>query len=378
MKKILLLTIAVLAAVLTTGAQVAGGNIQIENLTVKESDGRVWVNFTAEISKRTAKRNQTYVFSPVLTDGAYKVSLRPVIIEGKGTKTVRARQEWISGITPDYRDGIHAENGQRVTYRADVEAQEWMHGGQLKIEGVTGGCCNYTSDRDALLADNLQLREEPKPIELVTEVQRFAPRSVGDSLSMIFPFVLPETMYDKNDPYKIYDEERDNSMIVFFHQGKSDIDRYYRDNRLTLINLTAAVEMILADPNSNVERVVVAGFASPEGSFSFNDRLAFNRAVAVKQHILQTTALRDQQVMVYNGSVDWRGLRLLVERSNMPEKYQIMDIIDNVPIWDNDQQKGRLGELMRLKGGEPYRYMYQEFFPLLRNGAFIKVYYNNR
>ncbi|MDL2230435.1 OmpA family protein, partial [Alistipes sp. OttesenSCG-928-L06] len=188
----------------------------------------------------------------------------------------------------------------------------------------------------------------------------------------MFTFVVPEAMFDPEDPFRIYDEERQQALIVYFDLGKYDINPEFRDNRQTLINLTAVTEMILGDPHSRVERVVVAGFASPEGTFRFNDILSFRRAAAIKHYLLQTTGLRDEQVWTYNGSVDWRGLRLLVEQSDMPQKERILRLLEST-----SDEAQRLERLKQLDDGAPYRYLFDEVFPLLRNGAFIKVYYSN-
>jgi hypothetical protein len=61
----------------------------------------------------------------------------------------------------------------------------------------------------------------------------------------------------------------------------------------------------------------------------------------------------------------------------MPYRNSVLNIIDNVPIWDARRKVGRLGELQRLANGAPYRYMYREFFPQLRVAAYIKVLYDN-
>lgn len=368
MKQLYILTLFLLTSV-SAQAQTTNDKISIDHLSAEEKDGFVTVSFTAAITSRAAWRNEIYAFMPVLTDGNFRVSFPPVLVKGKNY-----RSEWKEGIENEM---VLASNGETINYSAVVEAQEWMHGALLYLESSTDVCSTVYSYPALLLAENLCLYDEPAPQEIITEVRRFAPRTIADSLSMTFPFVLPEWMFDPADPFRIYDEERETSLIVYYHQGKYDIEESYRNNKQTLFNLTAAAEMILHDPESKVERVVVAGFASPEGSFELNDVLAFNRAVAVKHHLLQSSGLSDDQILIYNGSVDWRGLRLLVSQSTMPHKHSILSIIDHTPVWDSERQIGRLGELQRLDGGAPYRYMLENLFPLLRNGAFIKIYYSN-
>ena len=70
-------------------------------------------------------------------------------------------------------------------------------------------------------------------------------------------------------------------------------------------------------------------------------------------------------------------MRELVAASDMKDKRAVLNIIDNTPLWDSSRQIGRQGELMRLNGGTTYRYMYNHFFPQLRNATYIKIYYGN-
>ena len=130
--------------------------------------------------------------------------------------------------------------------------------------------------------------------------------------------------------------------------------------------------MLQESKTSRVVRVVIVGSASPEGTLAFNDRLAWNRAVALKDFLLRNTAFPADSMTLFNGSEDWRGLRKLVAASDLYEREEILRIIDNVPV-----TQGRELELMKLSGGRPYLYMLEHMFPELRNAAFIKVYYEN-
>lgn len=345
--------------------QADNGLLSVSDLCAEESAGRVTVSFTAVVNPHAVGSRETVVFVPVLTDGVWSVSLPAVAARGKG---VRRSFSAKSGGEP----AVWAVPGEPVHYSAAVEAQSWMHGGQFRIESAAVDCAMEYRLPDRVLSEHLHLYDAPQATEIVTEVRRFVPRTVADSLSMIFPFVVPEAMFDPDDPFRIYDEEREGALVVYYHQGQHAIDPAYRDNGQTLLNLTAASEIILGDPRSRVERVVVAGFASPEGRFELNDALAFHRAVAVKHHLLQATGLCDEQVWIYNGSVDWRGLRLLIERSDMPQKSRLLAIFDRTPPGNT-----RLEELQRLDDGAAYAHMLETMFPLLRNGAFIKVYYSN-
>jgi len=94
---------------------------------------------------------------------------------------------------------------------------------------------------------------------------------------------------------------------------------------------------------------------------------------------MKNAPIKSSDIILYNGSEDWRGLRALVAASNLYDKAEILRIIDSVPIVSSDgKQKERLQQLKELNGGVSYRYMEGNFYPLLRNGAYIRVYYDNK
>lgn len=380
MKKAILLGTIILCGAVGAKAQVADGRIKIDKVRIVEQDEQVTVNFQAQADHKAAVRNHTLVFRPVLTDGQYKVSMPSIIVQGKGSQKSQSRSAWVSGVTANDQQARYLSNGQTVDYTATIPSQEWMDGARLEIEGAEGGCCRYNPLANELLAEAINLNRiipEPVLVEAPVPVAEWAPVTVADNLSTTFTFVVPESEYDPSDPFKIYDDERENALIVYYRQGKYLIESGYMDNERTLSNLSTAINMILNSTDSKVNRIIVGGFSSPEGSREVNHRFAHQRAVSVKKYIMETTSAHDNQIEVFNGEADWRGLRALISKSNLAEKDQIIHIIDHTPVWDSQRNLGRLGELMRMNGGRTYRVLLHEYFPLLRNGAFIKVYYEN-
>ena len=203
--------------------------------------------------------------------------------------------------------------------------------------------------------------------------------STGDKLAQSYSYIAPyEEFQESGDPVELSTDERKHAITVHFVQGGSAVSESYGDNRQALTDIMSSIRILENSVDSEVAVVTIAGFSSPEGNYEANQRLAARRAEAVKTYILGRSGVRSDQVRVYAGGIDWQGLRMLVEASDMPSRRAVLDIIDNTPVWDSQRQTGRHGELMRLDGGDTYRYMMREFFPRLRNAAYIKVYYRNK
>jgi outer membrane protein OmpA-like peptidoglycan-associated protein len=370
MKKIYIL----LAILFCAAARVSAQEPTVSSVAVNRNGASAEVSFRLDVPSRMVKSNESAALLPVITNGTYKVSLPAVIIHGKRASRMQQRYEWVAGQEIDHSRARYTAPGTTYDYRASVAMQQWMEGATLNLESVTWGCCESEAGTTRILASNLMpyTQQYTEVVEMPAPV---LPKSTGDTLARTFRFVIPESQYRADEP--IYDEDRANALIVYYRQGINAIDPAFNDNRRTLNNLTAAVDALVASRDSRISRIVVAGFASPEGNFTSNDRLAWDRAVSVKEYIMRNSGVADETITVYNGSEDWRGLRSIVEASTLADKAEIVRIIDTVPAIGENGTKPRLEALRRLNGGASYRYLYDNAFPLLRNGAFIRVYYRN-
>ena len=374
MKKIALLLLTAVTVHITASAQPTGGNIRVENPGVYYDADSVHVSFDVHISPHAAGRRGYFVFAPVLTNGRYSASMPAVIVYGKGIKNSRQRREWAAGYAMDYPGAVHAANGQTLRYRAAVKWQHWMNGSALRVEGVSARCLRYDRQPELILAEELWLRDTVRIIYVPEPVK---PKTTAEVLAETFPFIEPESAYNPDEPFRVYDEDDGNSLTIYYPVNTYHIQPDHMDNALSLTNLCAAIQVLVNALDSDLSFIVVAGFASPEGRLEYNNRLAFERAVSVKEYIMRETGFSDEEILVFNGSIDWQGLKWMVAKSSLPEKEEIIDLIDRTPIAADSSRPSRLDALMQLNEGRTYQTLLRDFFPFLRKGAFIKVYYKN-
>jgi hypothetical protein len=185
------------------------------------------------------------------------------------------------------------------------------------------------------------------------------------------PFLHP--MEDYENRYDVLVKDRDNAAgKVLFEVGKSDIDLNRANNKEMLDLMTNAFRVIERDTSAILRKIVIAAYASPEGTLAFNTRLAQNRAMAVQQYFLNVMDRPDPNLFeLINGREDWAGLRIAVEKSTMAEKAEILNIIDSYSM----EQEIRKTRLKQLNGGAPYKYMLENFYPPLRNGGYLQIFY---
>lgn len=345
--------------------------LHIENLTVEKQAETVVVSFFAATTPERLG-NLTLAYIPVITDGQYRVSLPAVVLQDKRAFRAWSRHEWAADTLARYENAFYADRGNVVDYQEELPFQYWMHGARVELETVVAGCGNSHREMSLLQCGILPALEPvpvllPEPAPTVEHVP-----TIGERLAEAFSFVLPASEFDLDQPLRFYDDERDNALTIYYKLDRFNIEPDYADNHRTLMNLLAAIRIIRESYDAEVERVIVAGFTSPEGTFAHNDRLAWERAVSIKEYILKNTDMPDRSVHIFNGSSDWQGLRLLVQKDrNVPDREQVLRILEML------EPSQRLPALRQLNNGAAYRYLSEYIFPKLRNGAFIRVYYNN-
>lgn len=171
--------------------------------------------------------------------------------------------------------------------------------------------------------------------------------------------------------YGLFELQRERvALRVNFCRDVTDIDPDYMENRAILEQVDHAIHLITADPNASLKKIVILGLAPPEGSVEKNDRLGTARAHSLK-HIVSKWLQYDPDLFeIINVAEDWQGLKCLIQGSSMPNRWAALEIIDQYAI-----QNERQAKLMELQGGEPYRYMIEHFFPLLRDAVYVQIYY---
>lgn len=373
MKKILF--IFILSAVIPESkAQLPDESLSVTNLKLTpDGHNNVEVAFNIHTAKKIVGSNYTLILMPELTNNAQKIRLSPVMIEGRNAVISRKRQSLSDKNIGDVSDdAILMRNGEEIAYATTIPYQNWMEGSTLQLAKALKGCCDMSEMPTVLLAENISiLRQEPKPA--VAIMPGPAPQdqpTTGDLLAGKYLFISSESE-------RAEDFNSDKNAIIYFRQSEASIDRSYRSNKEVLDEVAYVVRTIEKSEDSKITRVLIAGFASPEGALALNEKLGMERAAALKRFILDNSDIKEMEVSIHNGVVDWDELKKMVEASDLKEKNEILTIINNVPVWSVKNNTGRLGQLMKLNKGKPYQYMFENFFPLLRSASYIRIYYKN-
>lgn len=168
-----------------------------------------------------------------------------------------------------------------------------------------------------------------------------------------------------------------DSAKVYFRLGHRQYDPAFRNNSAGITPFVKEVKRHNAA--SNIERITVRSYTSPDGSNAANERLSRNRCSSISELILNETGIDPSLIHTEAEGIAWDELLRMVEAdADVPYREEVLELLRTTPVWvfddDNRVVGGRKKSLMELRGGVPYRWLYTNIFPALRNAVAVSLF----
>ena len=161
-----------------------------------------------------------------------------------------------------------------------------------------------------------------------------------------------------------------DSARIYYRRGHREVDIRFRENGSELERFIGCVREVYE--TGRLEGVEIRSYASPDGTDRLNETLSRRRADSLASYIARRAGIPGELIRARGEGVAWELLRGMVASSDMRCRDEVLDILDNTPLWIFDGAgrivDGRKKRLMDLRGGVPYNYMAEHFFPGLRTG----------
>ena len=146
-----------------------------------------------------------------------------------------------------------------------------------------------------------------------------------------------------------------------FVVDRAEIMPNFRKNATELQRIQELIRQVISDPDATITNITVTGFASPEGSYSYNQDLSQRRANSFRNYIKSMYGLSDNLFTTYGAGEDWATLETLVSNSYLSDKYRALAIIQSSEPYDTRERK-----LKDLSNGRTYQQIFNEMYPALR------------
>ena len=340
-----------IAAVLFGMADLAEAQTVITNESLSNDGAIITVSFEVDTDVKNLPSNRKEVIMPYIYSGKDTLWMDVMEVYGKG-RFKRERQ--VNHINGD-KDWELGENqfmkGQVYTYVSQVPLKRWMKSANLGIRRQLVGCACEEELKDENIAEGLTLFEEP---------QMPARR-------------IPQ--YTLVDATKAWDFGQDE-LEIKFKVSKIEIDSSVFNNEVTFGKILSAVDKIHSDPNYKIDKIEVAGYASPEGKPGFNNWLGYNRALALINYIIDHRPeynLTTENFRIVNGDENWEGLKWALKDYEFEHKDRVLKIIDD----DTIQSELKKDKIKWIDHGKTWKFMLDEIYPHLRCARYLAVYYDS-
>ena len=268
-----------------------------------------------------------------------EVIFTPVAISASGTDTVAFPAIRIAGRNRDYS---HLRNhnlpeGERmwsagshdlIEYRKEIPFEPWMERCHIDMRQATGRCCDpILHDADIPMAE----------------------------LDYTTPAVLPVINFVELTGDEAVERTAEGSAYIDFIVNRTEIRPTYRRNKVELAKIIESIDLVKNDPDATITRVTIKGFASPEGSYSNNVRLAMGRTQALKEYVREHYNFDPEIMFTDYEPEDWEGLRLRLLDLDIPHRQEILQIV----------QKRYPAE---------YKFLLDSIYPALRHSDYTVKY----
>ncbi len=138
---------------------------------------------------------------------------------------------------------------------------------------------------------------------------------------------------------------------LYFNQGSNVIIDSYNLQKLTLL---------VENSRDEIRHINIVGYSSPEGDEAFNMRLSKLRSESVRDYLTRVVGLPDSLITTSYRGVAWERFVDITQNQELPFANDVKAIIES----ENSQERNV--SLMKLNGGETYKYLLNNIYPQLR------------
>ena len=163
--------------------------------------------------------------------------------------------------------------------------------------------------------------------------------------------------------------ELHGSAYIDFPVNRTEIYPDYRRNPQELARIRATLDTVRNDADTHITSIEVKGYASPEGPYAGNERLAQGRTETLAHYVQNLYTFPAGTMKTAWEAEDWAGLINYVRSSSIADKDAILAVITDDTLAP-DAREWRL----KSRYPEQYRFLLAEVYPGLRHSDYTVHY----
>lgn len=324
---------------------IASGAVTIDSVQTHIVDSRVDVAFKLNLDNLKLKAEQQLVLTPMLVADGDTLALSPIVINGRSKQIRMERNGELASRRTDRRQPIvvRRKNGtqQSINYSQTVNRTRPIEAEQVQLLTAQDLCgCGDIENLESSLIANV---ENPA------------------AWTPAIAFVKPAAEARKQRAEK-------GEAYLSFRVNKTDIVVDLFDNSRELAKITKTIDLVREDKNVQITGINIHGFASPDGPYANNERLARERTASLKNYVANLYPINAKLFSSNSTPEDWDGFRRKVQQSNLANKEEIIKI-SNSSLAPDDKDK-------RIRQLYPHDYavIMSDIYPRLRHSDYTVSY----
>ncbi len=313
----------------------------VESFDLRKAGDRLLLNMTLDAAKLRMSTNREMVYTPMIVNGTDTLRMRPFAVAGKNRFYSHVRGDKNTKEPVAYRAGQVKEP---IVYKEDFPYAKWMEDAKVEMEAQERGCCSKNGD---------VIYVPVAQIDLV-------PRTYTADVIYVTP--KAEAIKERSINARAY---------IDFPVNKIEIYPDYRRNPQELKKILATIDSVRADENLTFKSIHIKGYASPEGTYANNERLAKGRTQTLAEYVRNLYNFKRDMISTSYEPEDWAGLAEYV--ASAEAKQTLRDPEGILAIINDPAYRGKddLREAAIKKNfPKDYAFLLAEVYPGLRHSDY--------
>ena len=229
--------------------------LQVSNINIEQNESTLSVSMDLDPAGLNLASSREIIAYPVISDSlGNSVSLPAIYYSGRSRYYLHLREKDIK--KPDTL--VRATKASAINYSASVAYQPWMQLSNLNMAYDLRGC----SCSELEHADIPVLELDLTPLSFTPSFVTVAPLASG-----------------------VKTRELKGSAYVDFPVNRTELYPDYRRNPEELARIRESIDLVRNDPDATITSIFIKGYASPEGPYNNNVRLAKGRTQTLCDYV---------------------------------------------------------------------------------------------
>ncbi len=355
MKRILY-TLLLACICVTAKAQDTGNGISIGNLKTNITGEKLDIGFDVKASGVDIECDGQLILEFAVENADRRLVMPVVVYSGKQRYLYERRRELLSDsyhVEPYHiYKGVKKNKAYELGYKISVPYYSWMEHAGITFREYTHDCSGDNQSGNGVLVADLN----PAPVYVEPEVWK----PDASLFPNLVSFLDPEVEEVKARASMI-------SLNIGFPVNVTEVRPSFGNNAH---ELSRADSLITALQNRNelldIRGVGICGYASPEGTYANNERLAKGRSQSFKQYLVNnyrsSEYIRDAHTTWV--AEDWDGVGRLVQTNDtIAQKQDVLAI-----VYDNSIAPDRKDVMLQhiVWWSSNYKIILKDLYPKLR------------